>query len=123
MIEPSMISTIIHHRSPRILNAIVFLLFDSRTTAECDDITRLQRAKHNKTSIAGRHHGTQVEYTWNWGFLRSLLINMKHSMLFALLLPFGLAAQTSQQPSLRWFSQSLQNLTGQVGPAVVQVVV
>jgi len=41
----------------------------------------------------------------------------------ALLLPFSLPAQTPQQPSLRWFSQSLQNLTVQVSPAVVQVVV
>ena len=49
---------------------------------------------------------------------------MKHLILFAaLILPSGLPGQTPQQPSLRWFSQSLQNLTAQVSPAVVQVVV
>jgi serine protease Do len=35
----------------------------------------------------------------------------------------SLFAQTAPQPSLRWFSRSLQELTAQVSPAVVQVVV
>jgi serine protease Do len=49
---------------------------------------------------------------------------MKHVILFVgLILPLNLPAQTSPQPSLRWFSQSLQTLTSQVSPAVVQVVV
>lgn len=49
---------------------------------------------------------------------------MKYVILFVgLILPLNLPAQTSPQPSLRWFSQSLQTLTSQVSPAVVQVVV
>ncbi len=53
-----------------------------------------------------------------------MLTSMKHLILFAgLLLPLSLPAQTPQQPSLRWFSQSLQTLTAQVSPSVVQVVV
>jgi serine protease Do len=41
----------------------------------------------------------------------------------ALLLVLSLQAQTNQQPSLRWFSQSLQRLVEQISPAVVQITV
>jgi serine protease Do len=49
---------------------------------------------------------------------------MKHLILLAsLILPLNLLAQRPQQPSLRWFSQSLEALTTQVSPSVVQIVV
>jgi len=49
---------------------------------------------------------------------------MKHAgLLPGLLFTLNLSAQTAQEPSLRWFSQSLQRLAEQVSPAVVQVVV
>jgi serine protease Do len=35
----------------------------------------------------------------------------------------SLSAQSAPQPSLRWFSQSLQKLTEQISPSVVQVIV
>jgi serine protease Do len=49
---------------------------------------------------------------------------MKHARLIAgFILTLGLSGQTAQQPSLRWFSQSLQHLSEQVSPAVVQIIV
>lgn len=49
---------------------------------------------------------------------------MKHARLLSgIVLTLSLSAQTGQQQSLRWFSQSLQRLAEQVSPAVVQVVV
>jgi serine protease Do len=49
---------------------------------------------------------------------------MRKTRLFAgLIFTVGLSAQTAQQPSLRWFSQSVQRLVEQVSPAVVQVIV
>src|SRR4051812_18149887 len=44
----------------------------------------------------------------------------KHSLL-AFVITFSLSAQNRQQPSLRWLSESLQRLVGQVSPAVVQI--
>jgi S1-C subfamily serine protease len=40
---------------------------------------------------------------------------------FALIASLTLSAQNAQQPSLRWFSQSLQRVVEQVSPSVVQI--
>ena len=46
---------------------------------------------------------------------------MKKELLIGFLFALSLSAQRAQQPSLRWFSQSLQRLAEQVSPAVVQI--
>ncbi len=53
-----------------------------------------------------------------------LWVPMKiHTLLAGFVLSFSLTAQNAQQPSLRWFSQSLQRLVEQISPAVVQITV
>src|SRR3974377_2135548 len=45
----------------------------------------------------------------------------KKNLLVGIVLTLSLPAQNAQQPSLRWFSQSLQRLVEQISPAVVQI--
>jgi serine protease Do len=44
-----------------------------------------------------------------------------HLLLIACILSVSLTAQNAKQPSLRWFSDSLQQLVDRVSPAVVQI--
>src|SRR5215470_4400935 len=46
----------------------------------------------------------------------------KTRLFVGLIFTLSLSAQKGQQPSLRWFSQSVQDLVEQVSPAVVQVI-
>src|SRR3954447_4158383 len=51
-----------------------------------------------------------------------LLVPMKtRTLLLGLTLTLAAPAQKTQQPSLRWLSEALQQLVDQVGPSVVQI--
>jgi serine protease Do len=45
----------------------------------------------------------------------------KANLCLGFLFALGLSAQTAQQPSLRWLSQSLEQFVARVGPAVVEI--
>src|SRR5947208_3052076 len=69
--------------------------------------------RKTQSLTAGRHHSPGCDR-----------IAMKTTrLLTGCLFALGLSAQSVQQPTLRWFSESLQKLTDQISPSVVQVTV